>query len=540
MTIVDLFMLCGGLGLFLYGMSMMSEGFEKVAGDRLRSWLSFLTNKKIVGVIVGVGATAIVQSSSATTVMLVGFVNAGVMTLTQAMNVIMGASIGTTVTGIIVAFKLSEIAPLFVLAGVVMTSFMKQSKVKRMGLIVLGFGILFMGMGLMGDALKPLSNSEIFKEIIMKMENPLMGLLVGVAITSIIQSSSAFTGIVITLASQGMISVEAAIPLIIGANIGTCATALLASLGTTKAARQTAVIHLLYKIAGASIFIVAFQFIPIADWLRSLFAEPEWQVAAFGTIYAVCTCIVLYPFSKWFIKITERLMPINDADDFEEHALKYFSETVLNTPTLVVPQLLKETNRMIEMSRKNLIIALDGFENKTDEKSNKLHKREEVINFLNHELTHQMVKASGVDLSSADRHSLIEMLNIIPDIERIADHAQNIMEYVEIIKEHKLSFSDDSMEGIRRLGEAAVYSFDICVKAYTTREEALFEEAEQSEKRVDELRERLKDEHIKRLNKGICDPKSSMIYTDLLGDLERVSDHSLNFVTAIYNSRGKK
>ena len=540
MTIGDLFMLCGGLGLFLYGMGMMSEGFEKVAGDRLRSWLSFLTNKKIIGVLVGVGATAIVQSSSATTVMLVGFVNAGVMTLTQAMNVIMGASIGTTVTGIIVAFKLSEIAPLFVLAGVVMTTFIKHSKVNRTGLIVLGFGVLFMGMGLMGDALKPLAASELFKDIIVRMENPLLGLLVGVVITSIIQSSSAFTGIVITLASQGMIRLEAAIPLIIGANIGTCATALLACLGTTKAAKQTAVIHLLYKIAGASIFIVVFQLIPIATWIQSVFSEPEWQVATFSTIYATCSCIVLYPFSGWFIKITERLMPINDVDDFEEHSLKYFSEATLNTPTLVVPQLLKETNRMIEMSRKNLIIALDGFENQSDKKSDTLNKRESAINFLNHELTHQMVKASDVNLSLPDRRALIEMLNIIPDIERIADHAQNIMEYVEIAKEHKLLFSDDSMEGIKQLGEAVVYSFDICVKAYFTRDEALFEEAEQAEKRVDELHERLKDEHIQRMSKGVCEPKSSMIYTDLLGDLERVSDHSLNFVTAIDNFRGQE
>lgn len=538
MTIWGFFMLCGGLGLFLLGMNMMSEGFEEVAGNRLRSWLSFLTNKKIIGVLVGAGATAIVQSSSATTVMLVGFVNAGVMTLTQAMNVIMGASIGTTVTGIIVAFKLSEIAPLFVLTGVFMSNFVKHSKVKRMGLIVLGFGILFMGMGIMGDALKPLGNSELFKEIIVSMENPWLGLLAGAIITSVIQSSSAFTGIVITLASQGMVNLEAAIPLIIGANIGTCATALIACLGTNRTAKQTAVIHLIYKVTGACIFMLFFQFIPIADWIRSFISEPEWQVAVFGTIYAICTCVVLYPVSNVFIKLTERILPIKDTDDFEEHMLKYFSETTLNTPTLVIPQLLKETNRMIEMSRKNLILALDGFKNQSDENTEKLNKRESVINYLNHELTHQMVKASGLNLSLPDRRSLIEMLNIIPDIERIADHAQNIMEYVGIIKEHHLSFSDASLDGIMRLSEAAVYSFDICTKAYFTREEALFEKANLAEKKVDALRDRLKEEHIQRLNQGVCDPKSSMIYTDLLGDLERVSDHSLNFITAIYDSSG--
>ena len=532
-------MLCGGLGLFLYGMSMMSEGFEKVAGDRLRSWLSFLTNRKIVGVLVGLGATAIVQSSSATTVMLVGFVNAGVMTLKQAMNVIMGASIGTTVTGIIVAFKLSEIAPLFVLAGVIMTGFIKRASVKRMGMIVLGFGILFLGMGLMGDSLKPLGNSELFKEIIISMKNPLLGLLVGVVITSIIQSSSAFTGILITLALQGMITLESAIPLVIGANIGTCATALLASLGTTRAAKRTAVAHLIYKIVGAVIFIVAFQLIPVSTWIQQLFPSPEWQVAAFNTVYNICTCVLLYPFSKWFVRITERLMPSDDTGDVEEHALKYFTDATLNTPSIVIPQLLKETDRMIEMSRKNLMIALEAFEKQSNEKADKLNKREKTINFLNHELTRQLVRASAVDLSPADRCALIELMHIIPDIERIADHAQNIMEYVDIIKEHKLVFSDASKEGIKMLGEAAVDSLDICVKAYFAREPALFKEAEQAEKRVDDLRDRLKDEHIERLNNETCDPKSSMIYTDLLGDLERVSDHSLNFVTAIYDSNGK-
>ena len=526
--------------MFLYGMSLMSEGFEKVAGDRLRSWLSFLTEKRIIGVLVGLGATAIVQSSSATTVMLVGFVNAGVMTLKQAMNVIMGASIGTTVTGIIVAFKLSEIAPIFVLSGVVMTGFIKRDSIKRMGLIILGFGILFLGMGLMGDSLKPLGDSELFRSTIVRMENPLLGLLVGLVLTSIVQSSSAFTGILITLALQGMISLEAAIPLVVGANIGTCATALLASLGTSKAAKRTAVMHLVYKIAGAVIFIVIYQFLPVSDWIQKLFPEHvAWQVAAFNTAYNIFLCVLLYPFADQFIKVTERLMPIDDETEIEEHSLKYITDATFNTPSLVVPQLLKETERMIEMSRKNLLIALEGFANQNAENSDKLNKREVAINYLNHELTRQMVKASGTLLSQTDRYALIELLHIIPDIERIADHAQNIMEYVEIIRDNKLVFTDISKEGIKQLGDAAVYSFDICVKAYFTREKELFAEAERAENIVDDMRARLKDEHIERLNNGVCDPRSSMIYTDLLGDLERVSDHSLNFVTAIYDSSGK-
>jgi len=538
MTIWDLFMFCGGLGLFLYGMGMMSEGFEKVAGDRLRSWLSFLTERKIVGVIVGMGATAIVQSSSATTVMLVGFVNAGVMTLKQAMNVIMGASIGTTVTGIIVAFKLSEIAPLFILVGVIMTNFIKKVNVKRMGLIVLGFGILFLGMGLMGDALKPLGQSDLFQSVIISMKNPVLGVIVGLLITSIIQSSSAFTGILITLALQGMITLDSAIPLVIGANIGTCATALIASLGTSNAAKRTAVVHLIYKVTGAVIFVIAFQLIPVGTWIQNIFHEPGWQVAAFNTVYNICLCVALYPLSNVFIRITERIMPAKEKTDEEEYALQYFTEATLSTPAIIIPQLLKEAQRMMDMSRKNLLIALESFEAQSNDKADELNKRETVINFLNHELTSQIVKASDVILSSADRRSLVELLHIIPDIERIGDHAQNIMEYMDIIKEHQLVFSDASKDGIRRLGEAAVYSYDICAKAYLTRDKDLYERAEQAEKAVDDLRDLLKDEHIDRLNLGTCDPRSSMIYTDLLGDLERVSDHSLNFVTAIYDAGG--
>ena len=540
MTIWDVFMFCGGLGLFLYGMSMMSEGFEKVAGDRLRSWLSFLTDRKIIGVLVGLGATAIVQSSSATTVMLVGFVNAGVMTLKQSMNVIMGASIGTTVTGIIVAFKLTEIAPIFVLIGVVMTGFIKKVSVNRMGLIVLGFGILFLGMGIMGNALKPLGESELFRSLIVSMENPLLGLLVGLLLTSIIQSSSAFSGILITLALQGMITLDAAIPLVIGSNIGTCATALLASLGTTKAAKRTAVLHLVYKIVGAAIFVVILQFVPIGSWIKILFHNAEWQVAAFNTVYNIALCILLYPLSNWFIRITERLMPEDEESDFEEHALKYFTEATFSTPSLIVPQMIKETQRMMEMSRKNLVLALDSFERQSNDQEDKLNKREVIINYLNHELTRQLARASDVGLSQADRRTLIELLHIIPDIERIADHAQNIMEYIDIIKENKLLFSDTAKNGIKRLGDAAIYSFDTCAEAYFTRNKALFEEGEQAEKNVDDLRNSLKDEHIARLNEGGCDPRSSMIYTDLLGDLERVSDHALNFVTAIYDTTGKQ
>ena len=536
MTVWNVFSLCGGLGLFLYGMSMMSEGFEKVAGDRLRSWLSFLTNRKIVGVLVGVGATAIIQSSSATTVMLVGFVNAGVMTLTQAMNVTMGASIGTTITGIIVAFKLSAIAPLFVLAGVIMTSFIKNARIKRMGLIVLGFGVLFLGMGLMGDALKPLADSQLFRDIILSMKNPFVGLLVGMAITAVIQSSSAFTGILITLAAQGMISLDEAIPLVIGSSIGTCATALIACLGTSVAAKRVAVSHLFYKVMGALIFIVAFQFIPVSRWIQELFGEVEWQVAAFNTVFTMCTCLVLYPLAGWFVSITERIMPEKDAEETEERALKYFDASVLNTPTLVVPQLLKETNRMVEMARKNMVIALCAIQEKSTTKAEKLNKREDIINYLTHEMTHQLVVASEVVLSPNDRRTMMELLHIVSDVERIADHAQNIMEQAEIIKEHKLSLSDTATTGIKTLGDAALASLDICTQAYFAKDETLYDDAEQAEKKVDALEETLKDQHMERLRKGNCEPMMSMVYTDILSDLERISDHAYNFITAIYDS----
>ena len=540
MTILDIFMLCGGLGMFLYGMNLMGEGFEKTAGDRLRAWLHLLTNKRIVGVLVGLGVTGIIQSSSATTVMLVGFVNAGVMTLTQAMGVIMGASIGTTVTGLIVAFKLTAIAPLLILIGFIMQYYVKKIQAKHLGLIILGLGILFLGMDLMGGSLKPLAESELFRNIIISMKNPLLGLLVGTLITAVIQSSSAFTGILITLALQGLITLESAIPLVMGSNIGTCIAALLACIGTNYAAKRTSLVHLIYKIAGAVLFMVIYAVLPISSWIKNAVADPSWQVALFNTIYNVTYCVLLYPFADWFIKITERIIPVDKETEADDQSLIYFTEATLSTPTLAIPQMLKEVQRMIDLSKKNLLLALESFKNESGENLDRLMKREKIINYLNQELTKQLVRVSDLDLSWHDRRILIELLHIIPDVERIGDHAQNIAEYSQIAEQNKLIFSEASKTGAAEMGEAVLKTLSICTEAYFNRDESLYAAAFDAEELVDLMRARLINEHIDRLNAGLCSPQSSMIYTDYLGDLERVSDHAINFIAAMENSAASR
>ena len=535
MDIYQLFSLGGGVALFLYGMSMMGDGLKKVAGDRMREWLNMLTSRRIFGVLVGMGVTAVIQSSAAVTVMVVGFVNASLMTLQQAIGVIMGSSIGTTMTGILVSFKLTAIAPLLVLLGAITQMFIRNKKIQRVGYIVLGFGMLFMGMSIMSTSLEPLADSELFHNVLASMRNPVVGLLVGAAVTCLIQSSSAFSGILITMSLEGLMTLEIAIPMLIGSNIGTCITALLASIGTSRNARIAAVMHLIYKICGAAVSMLLLQFIPFVEILQGASPAVNWQIAGFNTFYNIFNCVILFPFANWFVKVSEKLVPKGDEGE-EEMCLQYIADISKDASQLYVPQLMMEAERMKTMSVKNFKLAMRAFVLQSTEKMEKLLRREEIIDYLNHEITSTLVQANSLNLSEGDCIIVSEMYHVLHDLERIGDHSMNIMEYVDTCQERHIVFSEEAMKELEDMGEKVGRVIEICWKAYKERDISYANEAETMEARVDDMTRELKDHHIERLKHGNCSAKSSMVYTDMVTDLERISDHAIGILHVMQGS----
>ena len=531
MDIYQYFMLAGGLGLFLYGMHLMSKGFELAAGERLRHWLSVLTNRRITGVIAGTGITAIIQSSSATSVMVVGFVNAGLMTLNQAIGVIMGANIGTTVTGLIIAFQLTKIAPIVLLAGVIMRIFLTNRTVNRWGLIVAGFGILFVGMQIMSDSMRPLSDMPELRAFMTSFETPVVGVLVGTLVTAVIQSSSASIGILQVMALEGLINAHSAFPLVLGMNIGTCVTALLASIGTNTNARRTAVMHLIMKIFEASFFLLISAFLDIPALIQSVMPgrDGAWEIAAMHTVFNIVNTTVLFPFGDSIVRLVEKLVPERD-EPHEEMRLEFIDPRLFTQPTVVVAQLTQELTRMAELVQKNLAASFEAFQTRSAERLARVPEREKLINYLNHNITPYLAQAAGHVASEADRKIIGEMFHFCTDLERVGDHAENIMEYVQIILEHKLIFSEDAMQDAKTMMDICLKQFGDCVDAYFRRDFTILPEIETSEDTLNNSEEAFRDNHIKRLNAGKCDARSSMIFTDLLTDIERVGDHAVNIL----------
>lgn len=537
MDIYQYFMLCGGLGLFLYGMHLMGTGFEQAAGDRMRNWLSMLTNKRLLGVATGTGITAVIQSSSATTVMVVGFVNAGLMTLNQAIGVIMGANIGTTITGVIIAFQLTKIAPIVLLVGVVLRMFIKNRTANRWSLIVLGFGMLFVGMQIMSDAMKPLAGMPELRMFMSNFKSPIIGVLIGAAVTGIIQSSSASIGILQIMALEGLVTPYSAIPLVLGMNIGTCVTALLASIGTNTNGHRTAVMHLLFNVFGTIIFLILLALFDIPGLIIQIApgSGGAWEIATFHTLFNMVNVILLLPFSNKIVALVEKLIPDRD-EPREEMRLQYIDGRLLAQPALIVPQLTKELERMADLALKNLTDSLDAFFSRSLDKLDRIKEREKLINYLNHNITPCLARAAGNDISELDHKIIGEMFHCCTDLERVGDHAENIMEYVEIIIDQKLVFSEEALCDARKIADIATEQFEACARAYFERDQSVEAEMEASERKLNAIEDGLRMRHIRRLNAGKCDARSSMIFTDLLSDLERVGDHAVNI---LYLLRGK-
>ena len=528
--------LIGGLGLFLYGMKLMSENLEKTAGNRLRRGLEVLTTNRFAGAGVGLGVTALIQSSSATTVMVVGFVNAGLMTLMQASGVIMGANIGTTVTAWIISIDIKEIAPIFVFVGVIMMFFLKRRLMKRIGGVVLGFGVLFVGMSLMSQAMEPLRDLDAFKHLVATFENPIIGILIGLVITLAIQSSSATTAILVTLAAAGAISLPAAVYVIFGSNIGTCITAILASIGANKTAKRASVIHLLFNVFGVIIFGIFIQFVPVVNWIMSTGLDAKTQIALFHTVFNVFALMIMIWYPQLLIKLSKFIVRGED-ESMVQKRFKYIGDKILDTPTIAVSQAVKEVGRMAELAKENFVLSIESLLELDEKKANKVIEQELVVNFLNHEITAYLAKLSQLELTENDAFMVADLFHIVNDIERISDHAENITEYTNLRIDEKIPFSDDALEEVIMMSSEVARAIDICVTAFEKNDKVLAEEVIQIEKIVDQYEEDLKNSHIRRVSTGACEPRSGMIFTDLVTDLERVSDHATNI--AYYVSKSK-
>lgn len=531
--------LAGGLGLFLFGMKLMGDGLEMAAGSKLRGMIERLTKNKYMGALVGLVVTAVIQSSSATTVMVVGFVNAGLMNLAQAVGVIMGANIGTTVTGVMIAINLTAIAPIAVLIGVVMISFIKRNSVKHIGQIIAGFGILFMGMKMMSTAMEPLSESEVFTSLMTSFSNPLLGVLVGLVFTAIIQSSSASVGVLQALGAAGAITLPSAIYVIYGQNIGTCVTALISSVGTSKTARRTAVVHLMFNVFGAVLFIVISMLFPFAELVQRI--APGSVMAQISIVHVifniVCTAIML-PLSSLLVKVACKVIPGSDPVK-SSNSLAYLDARILSTPPVAVAQLFKEVDRMGQLAKETLGMAMDALITQDNTKVDQIYENENTINFLNRGIAEYLVKINGLDLEDYDRQALGSMYHVISDMERIGDHSENLCELAQTLKKSKQKFSPWAVEQATEMRNRVEAMLEEALQMFASRETQpqMAADINRREEIIDDATQELKDLHIERLNQGKCSVVAGTVFMDMLTNLERIADHCTNIAYSMTNQK---
>ncbi|ACO85914.1 Na/Pi cotransporter family protein [Clostridium botulinum] len=528
--------LIGGLGLFIYGMNLMGDGLQNVAGERVKVFFEKVTSNPIKGVLTGVVVTGVIQSSSATTVMVVGFVNAGLMTLTQAAGVIMGANIGTTVTGQLVAFNVTAGAPLFVGVGTAIVLFAKKKKTKEIGNIILGFGILFMGMEIMKEAMAPLGQSEAFKSLALSLShNVFLGIVVGMGMTAIVQSSSATIGILIALSSNGVLPLSAALPILFGDNIGTCVTALLASIGASKNARKAALFHLTFNVIGTVIF--AFILVPLTPFVRIVTnltpGDVGRQIANAHTMFNLINTFIQIWFIKYIVAFVNKMIP--GSDPYEKMAPKYIDERLLENPTIAINQTIKEVVRMANKAKENLQLSIDAFEKNDLELVSKVYENEKLINILNKSITTYLVKLNNLKLSDKQLNLVGSMFHVVNDIERIGDHAENIIDLTSEKIEKRIQFSDDAAYDIKHLFNYTLDSLTRTIEGFESNDVERSQSVMYIEEKIDSLEEQLRETNIKRLNKGTCNANASAIFLDIINNFERVGDHCTNIAQTVIN-----
>mgnify|MGYP001481382448 FL=1 len=537
MNIENLLSLIGGLGLFLYGMTVMGESIEKAAGAKMRSFLDFFTKNRFIGMLFGMLFCAIVQSSSATTVMVVSFVNAGLMNLVQAAGVIMGANVGTTITSQLVAFNLSQAAPVFLMLGVIVTMFCKNNKVKQIGEVVLGFGVLFMGLSLMSGSMEGMKESPFVVELLHGINNPFLGILIGFIITAIIQSSSVTVSIVLLMAQQGLLPLWICFYIILGCNIGSCTTALLASISGNKDAKRAAMIHFLFNVMGT--IVIAAILLLGESWveagIRGISGDNIGRcVANAHTFFKVFQVIILFPFAKWIVKLTYFFVPDKAGKEKQEgFQLEYIGPASVFSPNTAVVEVTKELERMGHIAVENLIKAVNVLIKPEDKIIEEVYETEQQINYMNHAITDYLVKISQSTLPMDDMKNIGGLFHVVNDIERIGDHAENAADSAVLRKEKNISFSKEAeaelLEMLHRVIKITNYSIDM----FSNNSKEHLQEILDLENGIDQMERDLQEAHVERLKKGKCKQEAGMIFSDIISGLERVADHATNIAFSI-------
>ncbi len=537
MSLSIILSMAGGLGLFLYGMRIMSDSIEKVAGAKLRGILERLTTNRFTAILVGVFFTAVIQSSSACTVMVVSFVNSGLMTLTQAAGVIFGANIGTTVTALLVSFKLEKAAPVILLTGVLILMFVKKQKVSRWGEVIIGFGVLFMGLGTMSGAMSGMKDSPVILDLFASLQSPFLAVLLGTVLTAVIQSSSVTVSIMVLLANQGLLSMEIGMFIILGCNIGACTSALLASLNGKKDAKRAAAIHLVFNIIGTVIVYVIFSLAveEIVAGLTYLARGDAGRTVAYAHILIkVFQVIMMMPFIKQIVKLTYLLVPGDDKKIGyrDSYQLKYIGEKVVLNPATAVVEVIKELDRMGSLADENLNRAMNALITLDQEEIEEVYEVEKNIDFLSHAITNYLVKINQTTLPIEDLKSIGALFHVVNDIERIGDHAENIADSAVRRQETGVGFSKAAQ---RELGEmmdmvntVLRFSFEMFVKST----EEHVEDIRNLEEAIDEKEKELQQKHIERLSNNECTPEAGALFSDIVSGLERVADHATNIAFA--------
>ena len=532
--ITDFFSLLGGLALFLYGMQMMSNGLEAAAGNKMKQILEKLTANRFLGVLVGAVITAVIQSSSATTVMVVGFVNSGMMTLRQAVWIIMGANIGTTITGQLIALDVGEIAPLIAFIGVALIVFIKKQKVHHYGMIVAGLGILFIGMELMSSSMMPLRESEAFASIMTNFSNPLLGILAGAVFTAIIQSSSASVGILQALATSGLIGLPSAVYVLFGQNIGTCITAVLASIGTNRNAKRTTIIHLMFNLIGTTIFTIVCMTTPLTSLVESFTpGRVAAQIANMHTLFNVVTTLILLPFGNYLAVLATKILPEKKEELGDVMHLEYIRpietkrEHQIGNSAIATNGIRSELSRMMEMAKENVDASFRAVRSGNADLLPEVEEREEYIDYLNKEISKYISKVMVNETNPKDSQYISALFKVCGNLERIGDHAMNICEYTKMMEERKISFSPAVAGEITEMQKVSNEAMEVLEKLGEYPEESM-KKIETLEQQMDDMTENYRKAQIERMQTGKCSDEACILYSEMLTDFERIGDHILN------------